>query len=86
MKTTVALLLILRSVCIPFGVLQCFSSDLVFIFSAIRALLATKPHPWVVNEKKDDGYTALHIASLNNHIEVAELLIQQVAKVSYFIE
>jgi len=44
---------------------------------AIRALLATKPHPWVVNEKKDDGYTALHIASLNNHIEVAELLIQQ---------
>jgi len=24
----------------------------------------------VVNEKKDDGYTALHLASLNNHVEV----------------
>ena len=41
-------------------------------------MLATKPQPWVVNEKKEDGYTALHLASLNNHVEVAELLIQQV--------
>jgi len=28
-----------------------------------------------VDEKKDDGYTALHLASLNNHVEVAELLV-----------
>ena len=30
-----------------------------------------------MDEKKDDGYTALHLAALNNHVEVAELLIQQ---------
>lgn len=28
-----------------------------------------------MDEAKDDGYTALHLAALNNHIEVAELLI-----------
>merc|ERR1711994_1108168 len=33
------------------------------------------PRPWIVDEKKDDGYTALHLASLNNHVEVAELLV-----------
>eukprot|EP00112_Aurelia_sp_Birch-Aquarium-sp1_P018775 Seg4531.2 transcript_id=Seg4531.2/GoldUCD/mRNA.D3Y31 product="E3 ubiquitin-protein ligase MIB1" protein_id=Seg4531.2/GoldUCD/D3Y31 len=44
---------------------------------AVRAMLSTKPHPWIINEKKDDGYTALHLASLNNHVEVAEVLIQQ---------
>ena len=27
--------------------------------------------PWIVDEKKDDGYTALHLASLNNHVEVS---------------
>lgn len=31
-----------------------------------------------MDEKKDDGYTALHLAALNNHIEVAELLVHQV--------
>lgn len=29
-----------------------------------------------MDEKKDDGYTALHLAALNNHVEVAELLIK----------
>jgi len=32
---------------------------------------------WIVDEKKDDGYTALHLAALNNHVEVGELLIHQ---------
>lgn len=32
--------------------------------------------PWIVEEKKDDGYTALHLAALNNHIEIVTLLIQ----------
>lgn len=27
-----------------------------------------------MDEKKDDGYTALHLAALNNHVEVAEQL------------
>lgn len=45
--------------------------------SAMRILLTKLPRPWIVNEKKDDGYTALHLAALNNHVEVAELLVKQ---------
>ncbi|CAN8025960.1 unnamed protein product [Ixodes persulcatus] len=41
----------------------------------MRTLLSKLPRPWIVDEKKDDGYTALHLAALNNHVEVAELLI-----------
>ncbi|CAG0882641.1 unnamed protein product [Cyprideis torosa] len=44
--------------------------------SAMRVLLMKAPRPWIVDERKDDGYTALHLAALNNHVEVAELLIQ----------
>jgi ankyrin repeat protein len=29
------------------------------------------PRAWIVDEKKDDGYTALHLAALNNHVEVS---------------
>lgn len=47
--------------------------------SAMRVLLSKLPRPWIVDEKKDDGYTALHLAALNNHVEVAELLVHQVA-------
>ena len=36
----------------------------------MRVLLSKLPRPWIVDEKKDDGYTALHLASLNNHVEV----------------
>jgi len=43
--------------------------------SAMRVLLSKLPRPWIVDEKKDDGYTALHLASLNNHVEVAEQLV-----------
>lgn len=43
----------------------------------MRILLSKLPRSWIVDEKKDDGYTALHLASLNNHIEVAELLVLQ---------
>ncbi|XP_071447272.1 E3 ubiquitin-protein ligase MIB1-like [Hetaerina americana] len=41
----------------------------------MRILLQKLPRPWIVDEKKDDGYTALHLAALNNHVEVAELLV-----------
>ena len=41
----------------------------------MKVLLSKLPRPWIVDEKKDDGYTALHLASLNNHVEVAELLV-----------
>uniref|UniRef100_A0ABD2XE04 RING-type domain-containing protein n=1 Tax=Trichogramma kaykai TaxID=54128 RepID=A0ABD2XE04_9HYME len=43
-------------------------------YSAMRVLLSKLPRPWIVDEKKDDGYTALHLAALNNHVEVAEQL------------
>jgi len=56
--------------------------------SAVRILLSKLPRPWLVDEKKDDGYTALHLAALNNHIEVAELLVHQVLqdRVYFFVE
>lgn len=44
-------------------------------YSAMKILLAKLPRPWIVDEKKDDGYTALHLAALNNHVEVAQLLV-----------
>ena len=34
---------------------------------------------WIVDEKKDDGYTSLHLAALNNHLQVAEMLIKIVS-------
>ncbi len=49
---------------------------LSYIYSAMRVLLSKLPRPWIVDEKKDDGYTALHLAALNNHVEVAELLVR----------
>lgn len=52
--------------------------SLRIFFSAMRVLLSKLPRPWIVDEKKDDGYTALHLAALNNHVEVAELLVHQV--------
>ncbi|XP_076805561.1 E3 ubiquitin-protein ligase MIB1-like isoform X1 [Clavelina lepadiformis] len=44
--------------------------------SAMCILLKKLTRPWIVDEKKDDGYTALHLAALNNHLEVAELLVK----------
>lgn len=52
--------------------------NVMCVYSAMRILLKHLPRPWIVDEKKDDGYTALHLASLNNHIEVAELLVSEV--------
>ena len=46
---------------------------------AIRLILANFPVSSSINEPKDDGFTALHLASLNNHIEVAQALIAHVS-------
>ncbi|XP_062507383.1 E3 ubiquitin-protein ligase MIB1-like isoform X2 [Corticium candelabrum] len=44
--------------------------------SALRIMLSKMPRLWLVNEKKDDGFTSLHLSALNNHIEVAEVLLE----------
>lgn len=44
--------------------------------SAMKIMLEKLPRPWIVDHAKDDGYTALHLAALNNHAEVAELLVR----------
>lgn len=41
----------------------------------MKILLSKTNRPWIVEEKKDDGYTALHLACLNNHVEIADLLV-----------
>lgn len=41
----------------------------------MKILLTKINRPWIVEEKKDDGYTALHLAALNNHVDIADLLI-----------
>lgn len=47
----------------------------------MKILLSKLPRAYIVNERKDDGYSALHLAALNNHVEVAELLVKQVRTV-----
>ncbi|KOB78890.1 E3 ubiquitin-protein ligase MIB1 [Operophtera brumata] len=42
----------------------------------MKIMLGKLPRPWIVDDAKDDGYTALHLAALNNHAEVAELLVR----------
>ena len=50
--------------------------DVVVCFSAIELILSKiQTRQWLVDEKKDDGFTALHLAALNDHCLVAELLL-----------
>ena len=47
--------------------------------SAMEIMLEKLTRPWLVDERKDDGYSALHLAALNNHLQVAQLLINFVS-------
>ena len=49
---------------------QLYLPSAFYDYSAMRILLSKLPRPWIADEKKDDGYTALHLAALNNHVEV----------------
>ncbi|KAL0849299.1 hypothetical protein ABMA28_013623 [Loxostege sticticalis] len=50
--------------------------DILYMIDAMKIMLGKLPRPWIVDDAKDDGYTALHLAALNNHAEVAELLVR----------
>ncbi|CAG9566798.1 unnamed protein product [Danaus chrysippus] len=50
------------------------------ISSAMKIMLSKLPRPWIVDDAKDDGYTALHLAAFNNHAEAAELLVRAGAR------
>lgn len=43
-------------------------------------MLQCLPAGLSINEPKDDGFTALHLAALNNHVEVVQLLLNAVSK------
>ena len=43
---------------------------------AVRRILARARQ--LVDAKKEDGFTALHLAALNNHREVVQILIREV--------
>lgn len=32
---------------------------------------------WILNEKKNDGFTCLHLAALNGHSHIVELLLNK---------
>ena len=51
----------------------------LFFNSAMEIMLEKLTRPWLVDERKDDGYSALHLAALNNHLQVAQLLINFVS-------
>lgn len=48
------------------------------LYSAVERLIEKEPS--LVNAKKSDGYTALHIAAVNDHQDSANILILKVGK------
>lgn len=54
-----------------------------FFFSAVERLIEKEPN--LVNAKKSDGYTALHIAAINDHADTANILILKVSRIKVLI-
>ncbi|KAL9692296.1 hypothetical protein quinque_016494 [Culex quinquefasciatus] len=61
--------------------------------SAMKILLTKTNRLWIVEEMKDDGYTALHLAALNNHtalhlaverqhVQIVKLLVREGANLN----
>ena len=44
-------------------------------FSATEQIITKDPK--IVNKKKNDGFSALHLAALNGHVKVTKLLIEK---------
>lgn len=59
----------------------CFSINV--FYSAVERLIEMKPS--LVNAQKKDGYTALHIAAINDRQDSANILILKVGQLPLFI-
>lgn len=58
--------------------LRLIKRSVVFLaFRATEKILARARQ--LVDVKKEDGFSALHLAALNNHRDVAEVLIKEVS-------
>lgn len=53
------------------------------LYSAVEHLIEMEPS--LVNAKKSDGYTALHIAAMNDHQASAYIIILKVGQLLVFI-
>lgn len=51
--------------------------------SAIEMFI--KHNPVCVNLQKDDGYTPLHLAALNNHLDVLTTILDSVCFINFLI-
>ena len=47
--------------------------------------MASKCTQRIIEDKKPDGFTAMHIAAINNHADVARALVQKVIFVYLFL-
>merc|ERR1719354_1057887 len=50
-------------------------------YNACSRLLNSRQGPHMINEKDNDGYTSLHLASMNGHFSVVQLLINKGANI-----
>ena len=57
---------------------------MTFCHRPMRMMLSRLPVTCSVDDVKDDGFTALHLAALNNHRAVAELLLEHVCCYSMY--
>ena len=55
---------------------------LSFICSAVERIFATTGNS--LNVINNDGFTTLHIAAINNHLEIAKILLQKVIESKFY--
>ena len=56
---------------------QChYDVAMFYIFSAVQKII--DKYPGLIDIPKEDGFTALHLAAFNNHIEIARCLLLSV--------
>ncbi len=56
---------------------------LYFLFSALEELV--RFHPELINVKKDNGSSPLHVAAANNHYDVVSLLASHVRVLALYV-